>query len=65
MARDGGVQLEGGDALHVGRWGFAGLYRLQPFSILRRVTHGIGQQQFVAHPQLGQQLAPARALRGG
>ncbi|MCY1208082.1 hypothetical protein D9M72_196980 [compost metagenome] len=58
-ARDGGIELEGGHALHVrgGR-----LVRQQGFERLG-VFVGTGQQQFVAHAELAEQLGAARALR--
>ena len=60
----GGIQLEGGDPLDVGGWRLAGQHHLDGFGVFGFVALHIGQQQFMAHAQLFEQLAPARALRG-
>jgi hypothetical protein len=53
-----GIELQAGDAPHVARRRLAGQHRLDGFRVLAR----LGQQQLVAHAQLLQQLAAARAL---
>src|SRR6201999_1987942 len=59
-ARDGRVELELRDALAVDRRRLAGDVRLQRLGVLV----GRGKQQLVAHAELVEQLAAARALRG-
>jgi hypothetical protein len=59
MARHGRIQLERGDALHVGGGRFARLHVLQRLGVLL----GAGQQQLVANAELPQQLRAPRALR--
>ena len=59
QALERGVKLELGDALHINGWRFFRPHFFEPLSVFV----GVGQQQFVGHAQLLQQLAPARALR--
>ena len=54
-----GAQLGARDALDVGLGRFAGARRFERLDVLV----GVGQQQLVAHADLREQLAPARALR--
>ena len=58
----GGIELEARYALHVG-WGrFAGQHRFNGLRVFGLVAMRIGQQQFVMHAQLFEQLAAAWAL---
>jgi len=56
----GGVELERGHPLHIAGRRLAALHRFQCLGVFP----WLGQQQFVAHAKLLQQLAPARALGG-
>jgi hypothetical protein len=59
-ARHRRLQLQPGDALHIGRGRLAGPDRFERFDVLV----GIGQQQLATHAPLLQQLLAARALGG-
>ena len=62
MPGHGGIELEARYALHVG-WGrFAGQHRFNGLRVFGLVAMRIGQQQFVMHAQLFEQLAAAWAL---
>jgi hypothetical protein len=60
QASHGRIELQASDALDIGRGSFAGEHLLQRLAVFGI----IGQQQLVAHPELFEQLPPARALRG-
>jgi hypothetical protein len=70
VPRHGGVELERRHALHVAGGRLAGAHGFERFGVFGEVfdrifcARGFGQQQFMAHADLGQQLAAARALRG-
>ena len=57
--RDGRIELESGDALHVGGGRLVGQRRFERFGIFA----GGGQQKLVANAELAEQLGAARALR--
>jgi len=74
MPRHGGVELERRHALHVAGGRLAGTHGFERFGVFDEVishlpdgvvsARGLGQQQCMAHADLAEQLAAARALRG-